>query len=422
MSGTQYAIPAEMRALVMDRAGFENLRVRKVPVPRPGPGQLLARVDAAGICTSLLKLVEQGSTHNLMHGWDIEKHPIILGDEGTVTLVEIGDDLRERYKVGERFVVQPAVDAAPINHRQRYRDNAAGVVKIALSYTLSGHLAEYLLITEEVLAADCLLPLPKDDVPYGHAAIAEPISCCVSAQDRHVHVVQDAPLSERRVIRGLKPGGVVVVLGAGAMGRMHADIAISYRPRALVVADLIDSRLVLTQKLFAEGARDKGVRLHTVSAAGEAVEQLVAELTDSRGADDVIVAVGAAPAIRTAQEIAGRGAVLNLFGGLRKGQDLVPFNTGYIHYKEWNVTGTSGGSPWDIARTLDLMAGGEIEAAAHLTRIGDLDHAVEFLDMIQAQQLDGKAIVYPHRRTGEILSVPGWTAENEREYLRVGGE
>jgi NADPH:quinone reductase-like Zn-dependent oxidoreductase len=47
-----------MRALVLDGIGFDHLRVRKVPTPRPGPKQMLARVDAAGICTSLIKLIE----------------------------------------------------------------------------------------------------------------------------------------------------------------------------------------------------------------------------------------------------------------------------------------------------------------------------------------------------------------------------
>jgi D-arabinose 1-dehydrogenase-like Zn-dependent alcohol dehydrogenase len=85
------------------------------------------------------------------------------------------------------------------------------------------------------------------------------------------------------------------------------------------------------------------------------------------------------------------------------------------------VTGSSGGSPWDIARTLELMASGEIDPALHITRIGDLEHAVELLQMVKAQQIDGKAVVYPHRRTGEIKTVPTWTAEDEKNYLSGQG-
>jgi len=70
-----------MRALVLDGTGFDHLQIRKVPVPLPGPRQMLARVDAAGICTSNIKLVEQGPNHSLLYGWDLTRYPLILGDE-----------------------------------------------------------------------------------------------------------------------------------------------------------------------------------------------------------------------------------------------------------------------------------------------------------------------------------------------------
>jgi len=61
-------IPAEMQALILDGTGFEHLKVRAMPVPRPGPSQLLARVDAAGVCTSLIKIIEQGPQHPMRYG------------------------------------------------------------------------------------------------------------------------------------------------------------------------------------------------------------------------------------------------------------------------------------------------------------------------------------------------------------------
>ena len=66
------------------------------------------------------------------------------------------------------------------------------------------------------------------------------------------------------------------------------------------------------------------------------------------------------------------------------------------------------------------MAEGDIDAAAHVTRIGDLDHAAGFLAQVKAQEIDGKAIVYPHRRTANVLSVGTWSAEDEKAYLEPG--
>src|ERR1017187_3096141 len=218
-------LPKEMRAVVLDGIGFSHLGVRNVPTPRPGPKQMLARVDAAGICTSLIKLIEQGPHHPLLAGWDITQFPLILGDEGSVTLVEVGAELPARYSPGHRYVIQPSVDIAPVNHRERYRDNARGVNKVAVGYTLAGHLAEYVLVTEEILAAGCLLPLPDNSLPFAHAALSEPFSCVISAQDHHLHLTQADPLGPRGVVKGLKRGGVTVILGAGAMGRMHVALA-----------------------------------------------------------------------------------------------------------------------------------------------------------------------------------------------------
>jgi len=414
----KFDIPAEMRALVLDGTGFEHLHIRRVPTPRPGLRQMLGRVDAAGICTSLIKLVEQGPDHPMVYGWNLTRWPLILGDEGALTLVEVGEQLRENYYPGERFVIQPAVDHEPINHPERYRDGGKGIQKVSVSYTLGGHLAEYILITEEILAAHCLLPIPVAALPYAHAAAGEPVSCIISAQDHHMHLVQSDGFASRSVLKGLKPRGVTVIIGAGAMGRIHVDLSMSYHPRSIIVADFIDERLERTRTLFATRAEQLGIALYTINPGKADLKAFVGEHTDHLGADDVIVAVGSRQAIESASGCLGQGAVLNLFGGLKKGEEIVGFDTIAIHYKAINVTGSSGGSPWDIARALELMATGQINPAIHITRIGDLDHAIDLLKMVKAQQIDGKAIVYPHRRTNKIRVVQAWTAEDEQRYLQ----
>ena len=404
-----------MRALVLRGTGFENLQVEHVQTPEPGPDQLLARVDAAGICTSLIKLVEQGPAHGLLYGWDPSRWPLVLGDEGSITLVKIGAALEDRYSIGSRFVVQPAVDYPPVNHRERYLNGAETVRKIAVGYTLAGHLAEYILITEEVIAAGCLVPVPDPVLPYAHAAMAEPISCVISAQDHHLHIDQQTPLSERQALSGLRPGGVTVVVGAGAMGRMHVDLALARRPRAVIVTDPLAERLRIVQTLFSERAVGLGVNLILVGPSE--ITEAVAAASEGRGADDIIVAVASPPAIQKALPLAARGAVVNLFGGLKRSEAEVALDTSIIHYREINVTGSSGGTPWDVSRTLGLTAASQIDPGLHIARIGDLNHAVDLLQLVRARQIDGKAVVYPHRPTDEIQTVERRTAEDERLYL-----
>ena len=272
--------------------------------------------------------------------------------------------------MGERYVVQPAVDHAPINHRERYRNNAEGIVKIAAGYTLPGDLAEYILIGEEILAAGCLLPVPGSGVPDAYASLSEPLSCAVSSQDHHVHLDQETPLSPRVANKGLKRGGVTVVIGAGPMGVMHIDVALSAAGRA-PSSSPTSSPPGCTTCAISTAARsaDLGIKLLTIDASATDMQTVVNEETSYLGADDVIVAVGVRQAIESAEHHVGRGAVLNLFGGLKKGQDIVSFDSSVIHYKEINVTGSSGGSPWDIAHTLELIAKGEIDPGKHITRV-----------------------------------------------------
>jgi L-iditol 2-dehydrogenase len=205
------------------------------------------------------------------------------------------------------------------------------------------------------------------------------------------------------------------------MGRMHVDVGLSYQPRAIIVSDHHDERLSLVETLFKSRADRAGIQLRLVQSYREDLTKVVLELTDGLGAEDVIVAVGSEGAIQAAQPLVSRGGVLNLFGGLPRGKELIPFDTLAIHYQEINVTGSSGGYPWDMARTLELIASGAIDPAVHITRIGDLEHAPDFLKMVKTKMIDGKAVVYPHRRATSILNVSRWTADDELAYLAETG-
>lgn len=412
-----WIVPDQMQALVLDGTGFDHLAVRTVPTPRPGPSQLIARVDAAGVCSSMIKIIEQGPRHPMLYGRDVATYPLVLGDEGSITLVGIGERLRERYRLGERYIIQAAVDGAPINHLERYANDGRGIERLGVGYTLPGHLAEYILVGEEILEAKCLLPIANRPIPYAHAAMGEPLACVISAQDHHMHLIQANPLSQREVLKGLRPDGVTVVIGAGTMGRMHVDLAMSFHPRVIVSADHHDERLAQVQDLFGARARRVGTALHTVNSLSTDLREFVNDLTKGRGADDVIVAVGSAAAIQGAQELLARYAVLHVFGSLKKGEDNVALNLTITHYRETNLTGSAGGTPWDIARSLELMAAGEIDPGAHITRIGDLCHVKDFLHMVKERRIDGKAVIYPHRRSGRIREVRSWSAEDERAYL-----
>lgn len=408
-------IPRTMQALVASGSGFENLAVREIPVPDIGAEQILARVDAAGVCTSILKLIDQGQRHPFVNGWDMEKWPLILGDEGSVTFVKVGDKLKDRYKIGERYVIQPAVDVGPMLHRERYNGNAAGMHKCAVGYTLGGHLAQYIRIQEEVIEGQCLVPVPNDELAYFAGSMAEPISCVYSSQQRHYHIMKDGPKTERQAHLGLLPGGIAVIVGAGPMGRMHAELSLRFRPSVLVVTARGRRRLDLTMKMLGEKAKARGTRLICVTV--DKLFDTVKEVSGGKGADDIVFAVGVKEVQQDSLRLLVKGGVANLFGGLPRGDHVLQLDTLAVHYDEIKVVGSSGGEPSDMTATLKAIVCGEIDAGSYVAAVGSLDNAIDVLKMIKEGRIDGKAILYPHIQQTSLQGVEYWSKGREQDFL-----
>jgi threonine dehydrogenase-like Zn-dependent dehydrogenase len=411
----EFNIPATMTAITLSGAGFENLKVSQVPVPQPGPNQLLCRVDAAGVCTSILKIISQGNKHTYINGWDLEKYPVILGDEGSVTVVKVGDNLKSKYHTGERYAVQPAVDVAPICHRERYNNNAAGMTKCAVGYTLGGNLAQYILIQEEVLEGQCLLKLPSNDMAYFAVSMGEPISCIFSAQDRQYHIHKAGPFAPREPKLGLLPGGTTIVIGAGAMGRIHFEMAMRFKPKNLIISDLVHERMDHAIKTNAEKAKKLGINLYAIN--GKVLNEEVMKITNGAGADDIILAVGIQPVQQNALTLLGKGGVANFFGGLPKGKNMLQIDAIAIHYNEIKVAGSSGGDPYDMQATLEAIYNKDVDPGNYVAGVGSLKHAPQVLKLIEETKVDGKVILYPHTDVDELTFVDYWDKDKEEAFL-----
>jgi L-iditol 2-dehydrogenase len=412
-----YAIPETMQALVLSGTGFENMHLQEVPVPEPGPNQLLARVDAAGVCTSILKIIAQGKNHKNFNGWDPAVYPVILGDEGTVTLVAVGDNLKSMYTIGERYGIQPSVDHCPINYTERYIDNGKYMTRIAVGYTLPGQLAEYIIIQEEVLESGCLVPLPDNTMPYFAVSMAEPISCVVSAQTRNVHLYKDHPSEPRYAKLGIKQAGVCIIIGAGGMGMIHTELAMRFKPRIIIVTDILQERLDWVDSVLKPKAQNKGITLLTTTP--DSLFDMLKRESNGKLADDIICAVGIKEVQQKAFDWLGKGGVINLFGGLKKGDSLLQIDNIKVHYDEIKVAGSSGGDAADYSETLQAIHNGDIDPGNYVAAVGSLDAARGVLEMIRDNEIQGKAILYPHISHVDLAMVNYWDKNNEEEFLET---
>ncbi len=414
----EYKIPEKMKATVLSGVGFENIATEEVPVPEPGPKQLLARVDAAGVCTSILKIIEQGAMHKFLYGWDPEKWPLIMGDEGSLTVVKVGDKLKDKYAVGKRYGLQPAVNTRPVNYTERYYNNGKGIEKMGVGYTLPGQLAEYILIQEEIINANCIVPLKDNDMPYFAVSMAEPISCVLSSQTRNVHIYKDTPQSLRYSKLGIRENGVCIIVGAGAMGKIHLELAMRFKPGILIAVDILEERLNWVVRVLGPKAEKKGIKLLT--STPDKIHDLLGHVTDGKMADDIILAVGNRHAQQQAFELLGFGGVINLFGGLLRGDSILDVDNIRVHYDEIKIVGSSGGDTGDYIQTLEAISNNEIDPGNYVAAVGSIDSAPKVLEMIKNNQIKGKAILYPHIRQTGLQMVDYWDGKKEKIFLEMG--
>ena len=407
-------IPDTMLTLRLKGVGMENVVLEEVQVPRPEADQVLCRVECAAACASDNKIIDQGGEHSLMSGWDVAKWPIILGHESCVTAVEVGEKWAEKIQVGARYAIQPAVPSGPTRHQERYRDNARGVRKVAIGYTLPGVFAEYVTVDPEVVETACMVPVPYEGLAHFAAALSEPISCVVAAQQHAVHVVKEAPDAPRRAELGLLKGGTTLILGAGPMGLLHIEIAMTYEPATIIVSEPMEERRQPAEEFFAARAEQAGIEL--ILTVPEQLDGVIAEATDGQGVDDCIVALGVRSVQQKSFDYLGRGGVTNLFGGLKAGDSVIELDARRIHYDSVSAVGSSGSDPSDMREALEMIAAGKIQPGNYVAAVGGLDAARDLIEAVRAQELDGKGIIYPSLRR-PLAEVDGWSVERESELL-----
>ena len=332
--------------------GIEDIRIEDIPQPHPGEGEALLRVGAASICGTDLRIYANGH-HRIPQG--IRR---ILGHELAGEIVEIGPGV-SGLRPGMRVGVAPNMGCGTC------AQCVSGWTNLCSDYTafgisLDGGFAEYMLITAAALRQGNVAAIPET-VPYAAAALAEPLSCCYNGQE---------------AVR-LGPDDVVLIVGAGPIGLMHALLAKLSGARAVIISEVSEARL--------QQAAAHGVDV-LVNPEREDLSRVVMEASSGQGASVVIVAAAAPRAQEQALELAGRQGRINFFGGLPKDRPWVQINSNLIHYKQLVVTGTTGSNVRQYRSALNLISMGRAQMEPLVSARLPLDRLHEGIERARAGQ------------------------------------
>ncbi|MGR5335045.1 zinc-binding dehydrogenase [Vibrio gigantis] len=360
--------------------GEKDVQLRTFDLPKISDDELLVKNISNSICLSTYKAALLGSNHKRVPD-NISEVPVMTGHEYAGVIVEVGANLKDRFKPGEPFVLQPAM-GLPTGYSAGY------------SYETFGGNATYSIIPKVAIDLDCVLPYKSPY--YANASLAEPMSCIIGAFHASYHTTQY--VYEHQM--GIKEGGSLALLAcAGPMGIGAIDYAINgpVKPSLIVVTDIDEARLARAESLIpVSKAAENGIELHYVNTAkvDDPVTYLKS-LNKDKGYDDVMVYAAVAQVLEQADELLGNDGCLNFFAGPTDKQFKVPFNFYNVHYESTHIVGTSGGSTGDMVESIELSEAGKINPSFMLTHVGGLEAAPHTI----LNQLDipgGKKLIYPH--------------------------
>ena len=303
-------LPDKNEILPLYGAGFESLgrdgRPIEVPMPGYGPDELLVRHDACGLCFSDIKIIRLGEDHPRIFR-NMRTDPVVQGHEVIMTVVGVGENLRDEYRPGDRFIVQADIYVGGVNY--------------AYGYMIQGGFSRYGVIDRRILDGDdgnYLIPVGPS-TGYAEAALVEPWACVIATYQ----------LTYRSKLR---QGGTTWIIGTGHGGDQRYTISAGFdevsHPSCLLLTD-VPTDFAVWLRMQASALGVEVAEVDDLSAPpAERIDDLVL-----LGADpDVIDAV--APRL-------GESGIMAIVADKPLSRN-VGLDVGRVHYNNWVTVGGIG--------------------------------------------------------------------------------
>ena len=279
-------VAATMQAAVY--RGVNDVRMETVPVPAIGPGEMLIRVHSCGVCGTDLKKISTGS----------HSAPRIFGHETAGIVAQVGKNVT-KYGPGDRVMMFHHIPCRECFYCQNKTFAQCATYKkvgcTAGFEASGGGFAEYVRVMDWIVEHGTVR-IP-DETSYEQACFVEPVNTCLKG----VNALK------------LKPGETVLTIGQGPIGIILGVLA-RRTGATLITTDLYPERLKMGSSF--------GLEL-VIDASRTNVVERVRELTQGRGADAVILAVGGNSLIRTAMDAARPGGRILLFAQTQHGEAVI---------------------------------------------------------------------------------------------------
>ena len=347
-----------MNAAVLYRK--EDVRLEEVPVPTPGPGEVLVKIQSALTCGTELKIFRDGSNAKML------KPPVLFGHEFAGTIEAVGAGVT-RWRTGMRVV---AANSAPCRNCFFCRKGQPNLCEDLLF--VNGAYAQFLRLPARVVQEN-LLEIPAG-LSFQAAALTEPLACVL------------------RGFQAVRPqkGETVAILGAGPVGLMFVQLAVKAGAKVLVTGKGT-KRLELARRSGAE----RVFNLALLTPEGTRPLDALREATpQGKGPDVCIEAVGRPAAWSQALSVVRPGGRVLLFGGCPAGAE-VPLDTRRVHYDELSILAVFHHTPEAIRESLKLLADGTVRSDLLITQQAPLDDLPGLLRRMLTDQDEVKTAILP---------------------------